>query len=83
MKLKYLKQFTTLAEQLNQHGFEIDLEMINGKFKSKHTNTMYTIFHLERVRVHKVSEEIMGEFNKSMDEMYMLGLERALENESK
>ena len=77
MKLKYLKQFTTLAEQLNQHGFEIDLEMIGGKFKSKHTSTMYVMFHLERVRVNRVSEEIVVTFNKSVGEMYMLGMERA------
>lgn len=81
MKLKYLKQFTTLVEQLNQHGFEIDLEMVDGKFKTKHTNTMYTIFHLERVRVSKISKELTGVFNKSIDEMYMLGVERALEFE--
>ena len=75
MKLEYLKQFTNLAEQLNQHGFEIDLEVVGGKFKSKHTSTMYVMFHLEKVRVNKVSVEIMSEFNKCMDEMYILGME--------
>lgn len=78
MKLKYIKQFTILAEQLNQNGFEIDLEMVDGKFKCKHTNTMYVIFHLERVRVNKIAEEITGVFNKSMDDVYLLGMERAL-----